>query len=389
MDSWLKRLGVEYYQILRPDAVYVWEDEDVVRKLSWYWHVMNNKLPAKYHLLARVEVHESGLEELEVEELWKIHDKYCHEFDKLWHELKEELDQREGEKILSSEVPKTSLLDVKVVLAKKILRRCSLCERRCGVNRYEKRGACLTTAVPKVATYFHHLGEEAPLVPSGTVFFTGCNFRCVYCQNWDISQHPDNGVDVDARKLAIVQKWLRENGARNINWVGGEPTPAIHVILESLRYLVRWNVNVPQLWNSNMYLSVEGMKLIVHAMDIWLPDMKYGNNECAKRYSFVLRYWDVVTRNMKMLAERGENCIIRHLVLPGHLECCTKRVLEWIAKNYPSALVNIMDQYRPEYLVVKYPNTWRDIARRVTRREMEVAYEYADKLKLSWRSVSK
>ena len=383
-----EELRVKHWELIRPDGVFVWQNREVIERLSWYYHVMKNEMPAKYHIVARVEVNDD-IENLTLEELWKIHDKYAFEFDKIWNELRTTLNFEEGHRWLSRNVPKVSLLDVKIKIAEKIVENCHFCERRCGVNRYVKRGACKTTAIPKVSTYFHHLGEEAPLVPSGTIFFTGCTFRCVFCQNWDISQYPDNGVEVDAKKLAIIQKWLRETGARNINWVGGEPTPAIHEILKSFKYLVEWNVNVPQLWNSNMYLTVEGMKLILHVMDIWLPDMKYGNNECAKKYSIVLRYWEVVTRNMKMLAIRNEDCIIRHLVMPNHIECCTKPVLKWIAENYSKALVNVMDQYRPEYLVEKYPWRWKEIARRPNRDEIKIAYRYATELGLCWEPVTK
>jgi Uncharacterized Fe-S protein PflX, homolog of pyruvate formate lyase activating proteins len=205
----------------------------------------------------------------------------------------------------------------------------------------------------RVASYFIHIGEEAPLVPSGTIFFTGCNLRCVYCQNWDISQRPENGIEVDEADLASMQIELRASEARNINWVGGEPTPNLHVIIPSLRILAEKGINVPQLWNSNLYLTPEGMRLIIHLMDIWLPDFKYGNDQCALRYSVAPRYVEVVSRNLKMICDRDEDIIIRHLVLPGHVECCTRPVLRWIAHNCPRAIVNVMDQYHPDYLSPK------------------------------------
>jgi putative pyruvate formate lyase activating enzyme len=262
-----------------------------------------------------------------------------------------------------------------------------LCERLCGVDRTARRGACLLDHRTRVASFFHHLGEEAPLVPSGTVFFSGCNFRCVYCQNWDISQHPEAGVEATPQALAAIQIRLREEGARNINWVGGEPTPNIPHILESLKILAARGVNVPQLWNSNMYLTLEGLSLILHVMDIWLPDFKYGNDKCALKYSVAPRYWEVTTRNFSVICSRGEDIIVRHLVLPGHVECCTKPVLRWLADNCRHVLVNVMDQYRPDYLVPKM-DRYREIRRRVSEGEMEEAYRYADELGLAWREVT-
>ncbi len=381
------------WELIRPDAVEVWRNKELIQRLWWYYNVMLDNAPAKYNICARIEV-PAKIDELwnmSLNELWSIHDKYSEELDKIWLDVKSRVPSKHVlHEWTRGRLPSCSLLDVKIVLARRIVQSCHFCERRCRVNRYERRGACLTTATPRVGTYGHHLGEEAPLVPSGTIFFTGCTFRCVYCQNWDISQFPENGDEVTPKQLAIIQKHLRETGARNINWVGGDPTPAIHAILESLRYLAEWQVNVPQLWNSNMYLTLEGMKLLLHVMDIWLPDMKYGNDQCAERYSIVKRYWEIITRNMKILAEREEDCIIRHLVLPGHVECCTKPVLKWIAENYrDKALVNVMDQYRPEWLVLRYPHRWPEIARRPSKSELDEAYRYATELGLCWEPVTR
>ena len=217
------------------------------------------------------------------------------------------------------------------------------------------------------------------------VFFAGSGILIHNCQNYDISQvYPLDGVVVDAKSLALIQKKLREEGARNINHVGGDPTPNLHIILESLKYL---DVNVPQLWNSNMYCSTEAMKLLREVIDIWLPDFKYGNNECAERLSMVKNYFEVVSRNIKW-AHDWSDIIIRHLVLPNHIECCTRPVLEWIAKNTPRALVNVMDQYRPEFLVVQYPEKYKEITRRLKRDEILKAYSIADELGIVYKQIS-
>ncbi len=370
------------WALYRPDAVAVWRDEVVRERLSWYYAVMRDKAPSKFHIAARVEA-PRDYAELDDERLWRLHEELGRAFDEEWSAQRERPDVRLVEKSL----PEASFLDVKIELARRQLRRCSLCERRCGVDRTRRRGACLLDDKPRVSSWFLHMGEEAPLVPSGTVFFAGCNFRCAFCQNWDISQRPENGAEAAPRHLALIQIKLRAEGARNINWVGGEPTPNIPSILESLRELAARRFNAPQLWNSNMYLTPEGLSLILHVMDIWLPDFKYGNNACALRYSVVPRYVDVVARNLSTICRRGEDVIIRHLVLPGHVDCCTKPVLKWIAENCPRALVNIMDQYHPDYLVPTMAK-YSDINRLVSDAEMREAYRYADELGLAWRQVS-
>ena len=383
MVYWYDTRGV--WMRYRPDALYVWQDPDVRRRLSWYYAVMTDEKPAKFMIVKRIDAGEDP-SKLDTDALWELHDRLSGEARRLWeHAVNDRFGWRE---LREMSKPRFSLLDVKVELAYRMLRSCTFCERRCRLDRTKgKIGVCRLDDKVYVHSWFHHLGEEAPLVPSGTIFYGGCNFRCVYCQNWDISQeNVRGGVQVDAEKLAKIQKELRLTGARNINHVGGEPTPNIHVILESFKYL---DVNVPQLWNSNMYLTVEAMKLILDVIDIWLPDFKYGNDRCAIRLSAAPRYFEVVTRNLKMAAEYGD-MIIRHLVLPNHIECCTKPVLRWIAENLPrdKILVNIMDQYRPEYLVARYPHRWPDIARRPTREEIEEAYEYARKLGLRFEPVS-
>ena len=368
--------------MVRPDAFSVWEHSEVKKRLSWYYKVMINEKPAKFLIAKRVESPINPYStDLTIEELWEIHDKLANQFKNLLERIKK------GSCTLE-EIPKPqySLLDIKIALAKRLMSPCTLCERRCRVRRLEgQRGTCYMNKRCVVHSYFHHIGEEAPLVPSGTIFYGGCNFKCVFCQNYDISQvSPLVGEILSPKQLAAVQESLRRSGARNINHVGGDPTPHLPFIIESFKYL---EVNVPQLWNSNMYLTLDSMKLLVDLIDIWLPDFKYGNNKCAERLSRVKNYWEVVTRNLKYAYENGD-MIIRHLVLPGHLECCTYPVLKWISHNTPYVLVNIMEQYRPEHIVARYPDRYPDIARRPTRDEIIKAYQIASDLGIVYEPVS-
>jgi len=375
------------WRLYRPDAITAWRDPEIRERLDWYVAVSENRKPAKYVIASTVECGERRLEDLEIEELWKLHEELSKELDKMWREVR-----FGGDVKLDSWFNKSaevSLLDLDIEIANRVVRSCYFCERRCRVNRYVQKGFCGLNHVSKVASYFLHIGEEAPLVPSGTIFFSGCNFKCVYCQNWDISQEVEySGVAVTPQELAAMAIALRREGARNINWVGGDPTPNIHTILEAMRELVKRRVNVPQLWNSNMYLTEESMRLLLNVIDIWLPDFKYGSNDCALKYSAAPRYFEVVSRNHKLICERGENVIIRHLVLPGHIECCTKPVLKWISENCRIALVNIMDQYHPDYRVLK-EDSWGELRRRVSHSEMEEAYSYASKLGISWEKVTR
>lgn len=367
---------------IRPDAISVWLDPTVRDRLQHYYSVMRNERPARFLVAKVIPVDiDSDIRDISLEELWKIHERVKGEFSKIYCSAIDstaELERREK--------PPFSYLDLKIAIAYRLMSPCRLCERRCGALRGEGRvGVCMAGRELVVHSYFHHMGEEAPLVPSGTIFYGGCNFKCAYCQNYDISQvRPRDGQRMTPRDLASVQAYLRRRGARNINHVGGEPTPYIPLILESLKYL---DVNVPQLWNSNMYMSEESTRLLEDVIDIWLPDLKYGNNDCAWRLSKVRMYWEVSTRNIKRAHDSGD-IIIRHLVLPNHIDCCTRPVLEWIARNTPRALVNVMEQYRPEHLVARYPQMYPDIARRPTREEMKRAYQIAEELGIVYKPVS-
>lgn len=372
-------IGIYAY---RPDAIAVWGIREVVERLKWYKGVMTNEKPAKFLVAKKIPVDiDPFKDDLKTEDLWLVHEKASAEFKSLFRDVAER-----DLGIETLETPRFNYLDLKAAIAKRLMSPCRLCPRNCGAERAKGRiGVCLVGDQCVVHSYFHHLGEEAPLVPSGTIFYGGCNLKCVYCQNYDISQvRPREGLIVTPQELASIQAELRKRGARNINHVGGDPIPSTAFILESLRHL---DINVPQLWNSNMYMTEETMKLLEDIIDIWLPDLKYGNNECAWRLSKVKNYWETATRNIKRAHDAGD-IIIRHLVLPGHVECCTRKVLEWIAKNAPRALVNIMDQYRPEHIVAKYPKLYPEISRRPRRDEILEAYRIAEELGIVYKPVS-
>jgi len=269
-------------------------------------------------------------------------------------------------------VPEISLLDLKIELSDRIFQNCIFCERRCHIDRRKNAGNCNVNKA-KIASEFVHMGEEELLIPSYTIFFSGCTFHCVFCQNWDISQ-TNNGVTISPKILAEFIRKRKNQGAKNINWVGGDPTSNLPFILKVLK---ECDVNISQVWNSNMYCSTETMDLLKGMFDLFLTDFKYGNDKCAKRLSKVNNYMEIVKRNHKIAYNQSE-IIIRHLVLPNHIECCTKPILHWIKNNTPNAAVNIMSQYHPEY----HANEYEDIAKPLSREEYSKAKEFAEKLNL-------
>lgn len=323
--------------------------------LSRYHDILRGAKEARYLMANRVRF-DIDLDD-DLETLWKTHSTFLRE------------DGTGGG---------VSLIDLKIEIADRMLSECCLCERRCGADRRRgEKGHC-GVLEPRVASEFLHFGEEPELVPSYTVFFSGCTFNCVYCQNWDISTRPGSGARVDPTTLSRA---ITDGGggrtpgtARNTNWVGGDPTSNLKFVLETLR---ECRANVPQVWNSNMYLTEEAMALLDGVIDVFLTDFKYGNDECAVRLSGIERYSEVVRRNHELARESCE-VIIRHLVLPSHIECCTRPVLEWIANNLKDVKVNVMGQYRPCFRAREFA----DIARPLSSDEFESAIHIAEGLGL-------
>lgn len=374
-----------HWAYVRPDAISVWRDPEVRRRLSWYRAVLSGEYPPKYRMVRAMEAPLSPgeLESLSTEDLYRLHSRLAEDFRREWARI------REGGSVpWRLEDASVSFMDVKVELARRMASPCVLCERRCRVERARGRiGACRLSWDTYVHSAFLHLGEESPLVPSGTIFYGGCNMFCVFCQNWDVSQWKAREAHrVTPRELGIIQDELADMGARNINHVGGDPVPSLHAIVESMKYASH---SKPQLWNSNMYMTREAFEVLADLIDIWLPDLKFGNDKCALRLAAIPRYWEVTTRNIAEAARHGD-VIVRHLVMPNHLECCTKPVLRWIAENMQRdrILVNVMDQYTPDNLVLRLPKKFKDIARRPSRAEIAEARAYATALGLEWAPVS-
>jgi len=268
------------------------------------------------------------------------------------------------------------LLNKKIKDSFKLLENCELCERKCHVNRLKgELGHCNVGDKINISSYFDHMGEEPFLVPSFTIFFMSCTFHCQFCQNWGISQNFEEGYFIKEEELAKVIN--KHSYCKNVNFVGGSPTPYLPFILKTLSFV---KTNIPVVWNSNFYMSEKSMSLLKDIVDIYLSDFKYGNDKCAEKLSKVKNYTKIIKRN-HLLAFKDSELVIRHLVLPNHIECCTKPIFDFISKNFKDkVIVNIMDQYRPEFNATKFP----EINRSLTPKEFEEAVNYAKKLKLNF-----
>lgn len=325
--------------------------------LSRYFEVMKDRLPSQFLISRSLPV--DFKKDSPLPELWEIHDNAMELFYK-------KLDGIDSIKELSFPID-SSLLALKGAIADRILESCIFCERRCGANRRKKElGYCRCEAVSHYSAEFLHYGEEPELVPSHTIFFTGCNFSCVYCQNWEISTSPQSGISILPEELARIIMLRRAYGSRNVNFV--TPTPHTHIILKILNAL---KINIPVVWNSNMYYSQEIAKLLEGVVDVYLGDFRYGSDECARKYSNAQDYWEIVTRNFEKAYERGE-ILLRQLVLPGHVECCTRPIVQWVKEHTPKVRFNLMFQYMPNYRAYEYPEINRSLSPEEMRNALDI-----------------
>ncbi|MCX6670053.1 MAG: radical SAM protein [Methanothrix sp.] len=254
------------------------------------------------------------------------------------------------------------------------LESCQICPRHCRVDRLkDEKGFCRIGRLSRVASYTPHFGEEAPLVGrggSGTIFFAGCNLSCVFCQNYDISQM-DQGQDVPAEVLARMMLRLRDSGCHNINFV--TPTHVVPQILEALVLAGEEGLNIPLVYNSGGYDSAETLRLLDGIFDIYMPDMKYGSDELAIKYSHAPKYTEYAKSAIRemhrqvgdlVMDEDGiavRGLLVRHLVLPEG-SAGTAEVARFLSQEISkNTYLNIMAQYRPEYNACGYPELDRSI----------------------------
>lgn len=274
----------------------------------------------------------------------------------------------------------------RVKTAEAILKECTLCPRNCGVDRTAgERGVCKTGDGPLVASWGPHFGEEMPLVGrfgSGTIFFSFCNLKCIFCQNWTIS-HLGEGEEVSFERLAEIMLEIQRMGCHNINLV--TPTHQMPMILHSLAIAARIGLNVPIIYNCGGYESLEAIRILDGVIDIYMPDFKYSDPDMAMKYSKAKDYPLVAKAVIKemhrqvgdlIIDDRGialRGLLVRHLVLPGGI-AGTAEIIRFIAEEISKdTYINIMNQYYPCYKAFEHP----PLDRRITTQEYAEAIDMA------------
>lgn len=272
-----------------------------------------------------------------------------------------------------------------------LLQKCEICPHKCKIDRTKNQvGICKSKDNVKLALASIHNFEE-PCISgrngSGTVFFSNCNLSCEFCQNYEISQQ-GLGKEISIERLAEIFIEQQSRGADNINLVS--PTSYAVQIIEAIKIAKNNGLKIPIIYNTNGYENIETLKLLEGYIDIYLPDLKYAENDLAKKYSKIENYFEIATSAIKeMYRQVGKNeydengiikagIIIRHLILPNHTEN-SKKVLKWIAENMPKNItVSVMAQYFPTYKAKEI----KDINRKITKYEYQKIENYLYSLDL-------
>jgi putative pyruvate formate lyase activating enzyme len=266
---------------------------------------------------------------------------------------------------------------------------CQVCPRLCkGVDRRaDQYGVCKVGRHARVASAFPHFGEEDVLrgwEGSGTIFFSWCNLRCVFCQNFEVSQAPA-GDEVDAVGLARLMLSLQEQGCHNINFV--TPEHVVPQIVEALPHAIAMGLRLPLVYNTSAYDSLESLKVMDGLVDVYMPDFKLWDEAASRNYLAASNYPEVARRTIaEMHRQVGElkvdedglalrGVLVRHLVMPGRLED-TRQIAGWLAELSRDTYLNLMDQYYPAWKARTNPR-FAEINRRVTHPEMAQAQELA------------
>jgi len=284
-----------------------------------------------------------------------------------------------------------AILKERIDTAFKLLEECCICPHKCKVNRIKnQKGICKVGLKPIVCSYMPHHGEE-PVISgnngSGTIFFSFCNLKCVYCQNFQFSQLGE-GAQVTYEELADKMIALQNMGCHNINFV--TPTHVMPQILKSLYLAIEKGLKIPVVYNTSGYELPEVIKLLEGIVDIYLVDMRYSNKEYSKKFSSAADYPFYNQESLKeMYRQTGEaefddagiikkGIIIRHLVLPGNISG-TKEIAEFISTKLSNKIyISLMSQYCPYHKAHNYP----EISRRITKEEYEQAINYLKEFKL-------
>ncbi len=274
--------------------------------------------------------------------------------------------------------------------AKSMLQECNVCPKECRINRNHQLGFCRIGNYVRVSSFFPHFGEERCLRGwngSGTIFFTMCNLRCVFCQNYEISQNIDEySKEISTTELADIMIYLQSKGVHNINFVS--PDHIVPFLLEAIFIAIQKGLTIPLVYNSNAFSSIESLHLLDGIIDIYMPDFKFWDEKLANLYLKNENYPKIAQNAiLEMYRQVGDfefdsyglakkGLLVRHLVMPNCVGD-SKKILDFLANISKKIYLNIMDQYRPANRVLIQKDVYKNINRTLFREEFKEVVQYA------------
>ncbi|HZZ41767.1 MAG TPA: radical SAM protein [Tepidisphaeraceae bacterium] len=253
---------------------------------------------------------------------------------------------------------------------------CALCEHRCHANRLAGQiGPCKAGPIPRLYQHRLEYGDELELVPSHLFYLSGCDLRCVFCIAELDAFDPSRGQELTHELFHRAVAWGRSQGARNLQWIGGEPTIHLPALLE----IMSQHPDLPPIiWKSDFHGTPEAFDLLDGIVHTYVADLKFGNDACASRLAGIPNYLAIVTRNLQ-LASRQTRLIVRHLLLPGHTDCCLRPILDFMREHMPDTPFSLRDGYLPHWRASQYV----ELTRSSTRGEIRAAKSLAQQAGLN------
>ena len=268
--------------------------------------------------------------------------------------------------------PRSVLAGERVRTARAMLADCHLCEHHCRVNRLAgEPGLCHAGAEARIFMAQTEVSDELELIPTFAIALSGCDLRCDFCITGRPSWNPRAGEPVRLKELVERADAALANGARTVMILGGEPTIHLPAVLEIVAALSE--AGAPKLvWKTNAHGSAQARELLDGMFDVWLADFKFGNDACARRLAKVPDYGRVIRENLLWAAEHSE-LIVRHLLMPGHVECCWQPVAEWLAGNLPGVKVNLRSGFWPAWQAGRHAELRRTVSGPESARAVDLA----------------
>ena len=268
---------------------------------------------------------------------------------------------------------RSTLASERAQLARAMLADCRFCAHDCGVNRLAgEKGLCHAGAEARFFSAQVEVSDELELIPTFAVALSGCDLRCDFCVTGASSWNPRAGAGFDAPTMAAKAEIALQHGARTVMVLGGEPTIHLPAALEFVSHLPE---TAKLVWKTNAHGSASARELLGGMFDVWVADYKFGNDDCAQRLAKIPDYVRVVRENLCWAAGQGE-VIVRHLLMPGHVECCWRPVAEWLAANLPGVKVNLRSGFWPAWQAARHGELRRAVLKPESNRAVALAQEF-------------